>query len=76
MGKEAYLAYASLVPFTIQSGQELHTGQELEAGADAETIDRWVLLTSLLPLAFSACFLIASRTGNTHAELGPSSNTK
>lgn len=41
-------------------GQELKQGRILEAGADAEA--RRVLLTGLLTMAYSACFLIEPRS--------------
>jgi hypothetical protein len=44
------------------SGQELKQSRNLEAGADAEAMEGWVLLTDLLLMACSACFLIEPRT--------------
>ena len=43
-----------------KSGRELKHGRILEAGAEADY--KVVLLTGLLPLACSVCFLIKSRT--------------
>jgi len=44
-----------------KSGQELTEGRNLEAGADAEAMEG-VLLTGLLSLACSGCFVIELRT--------------
>jgi hypothetical protein len=56
-----------------KSGQELNQGRNLEAGADAEAMEA-MLLTGVLPLACSACFLIEPRTtspGMTPPTMGP-----
>jgi hypothetical protein len=47
-----------------KSGQELKQGRNLEAGADAGRGHGRMLLTDLLPMACSACFLIEPRTTN------------
>jgi hypothetical protein len=63
--KRVYSAFTSTLLFIIkesQDGQELTQGRNLEAGADAEAMEGRMLLTGLLPLACSACFLIEPRT--------------
>ena len=44
------------------SGQERIQGRNLEAGADAEAMEGYCLLTGLLSMTSSVCFLLEART--------------
>ena len=60
--ERVYLAYASISVFIIKGSQDrkLKTGQE--PGGRSNRDHEGVLLTGLLLLACSACFLIEART--------------
>ena len=72
LGKEGYFSLA--FHHQKQSEQEPKQGRNLETGADAKGLVG-LLLTDLLPMACSACFLMVPRPtspdGTTHNGLGP-----
>jgi hypothetical protein len=59
--ERAYLAYASTSLFITEGSQDRNSSKERTLGSSSCRGHRGMVLTALLPMACSACFLIEPR---------------